>query len=167
MGLLTPLAIRIGALPWMPRLLPQIVWTDRTLQRVTRGHVSVLDVGDRTEASLHLKLPGSMTLAEAHDVAESVEREILGSVPELDAVQTHLEPLSEPAAVSSIPDGALRRLNAITKQLESVAFVKAPGYLISDLKREQLAALNSTLLHELYFASLALAIRSMPSTAPS
>ena len=27
MGLLTPLAVRIGAIPWMPRLLPQIVWT--------------------------------------------------------------------------------------------------------------------------------------------
>ncbi|WP_395657148.1 nitroreductase family deazaflavin-dependent oxidoreductase [Nocardioides sp.] len=44
MGLMTPLAIRIGAIPWMPRLLPQIVWTDRTLQRVTRGRVSVLDL---------------------------------------------------------------------------------------------------------------------------
>jgi deazaflavin-dependent oxidoreductase (nitroreductase family) len=44
MGLLTPLAIRIGAIPWMPRLLPQIVWTDRRLQRITGGRVSVLDI---------------------------------------------------------------------------------------------------------------------------
>ena len=44
MGLLTPLAIRIGAIPWMPRLLPQIVWTDRNLQRLTGGRVSVLDI---------------------------------------------------------------------------------------------------------------------------
>lgn len=44
MGLLTPLAIRIGAISWMPRLLPQIVWTDRRLQRVTGGRVSVLDL---------------------------------------------------------------------------------------------------------------------------
>ena len=44
MGLLTPLAIRIGAIPWMPRLLPQIVWCDRRLQRVSRGRVSVLDI---------------------------------------------------------------------------------------------------------------------------
>jgi deazaflavin-dependent oxidoreductase (nitroreductase family) len=44
MGLLTPLAIRIGAISWMPKLLPQIVWTDRTLQRVTGGRVSVLDI---------------------------------------------------------------------------------------------------------------------------
>lgn len=44
MGLLTPLAVRIGALPWMPKLLPQVVWTDRRLQSLTGGRVSVLDV---------------------------------------------------------------------------------------------------------------------------
>ncbi len=51
--------------------------------------------------------------------------------------------------------GALRRLNAITEQLESVDFDKTPGYVVNGLKREELVALNSTLLHELYFASLA------------
>jgi cation diffusion facilitator family transporter len=70
-------------------------------------NVSVLDVDDRTEVSLHLKLPGSLTLAEAHEVAETVEREILAAVPVVDAVQTHLEPLAEPAAVTSVPAGAL------------------------------------------------------------
>ena len=44
MGLLTPLAIRIGAIPWMPKLLPQIVWTDRRLQAVSRGRVTILDI---------------------------------------------------------------------------------------------------------------------------
>jgi Fe-Mn family superoxide dismutase len=50
--------------------------------------------------------------------------------------------------------GALRRLNAITEQLESLDFARAPAYVLNGLKREQLIALNSTLLHELYFASL-------------
>src|SRR5215204_1081386 len=50
--------------------------------------------------------------------------------------------------------GALRRLNTITEQLESLDFTAAPPHLINGLKREQLIALNSTLLHELYFASL-------------
>jgi Fe-Mn family superoxide dismutase len=50
--------------------------------------------------------------------------------------------------------GALRRLNAITAQLESLDFAKTPGYVSNGLKREELIALNSTLLHELYFASL-------------
>jgi len=50
--------------------------------------------------------------------------------------------------------GALRRLNAITEQLESLDFASAPGYVVNGLKREELTALNSVLLHELYFASM-------------
>jgi superoxide dismutase, Fe-Mn family len=50
--------------------------------------------------------------------------------------------------------GALNRLNAITEKLESLDFASTPGYIINSLKREELIALNSTLLHELYFASL-------------
>jgi cation diffusion facilitator family transporter len=64
--------------------------------RVREVHnVSVLDVGGRTEVSLHLKLPGDLTLEEAHEVATAVESAIIASVPEVDAVQTHLEPLAE------------------------------------------------------------------------
>ena len=50
--------------------------------------------------------------------------------------------------------GAMRRLNAITEKLESLDLTKTPAYVVNSLKREQLVALNSTLLHELYFASL-------------
>src|SRR5262245_6816086 len=50
--------------------------------------------------------------------------------------------------------GALRRLNAITEKLESLDLANTPGYVINGLKREELIALNSTLLHELYFASM-------------
>jgi deazaflavin-dependent oxidoreductase (nitroreductase family) len=41
MGLLTPLAIRIGGISWMPRLLPAIVGIDTRLQRLTRGRLSL------------------------------------------------------------------------------------------------------------------------------
>jgi cation diffusion facilitator family transporter len=58
-------------------------------------NVSVLDVGGRTELSLHLKLPGEMTLEEAHEVANQVEEAIATTVPEVDSVQTHIEPLGE------------------------------------------------------------------------
>ena len=50
--------------------------------------------------------------------------------------------------------GALRRLNAITDQLASLDFANTPGYVVNGLKREELVALNSVLLHELYFASM-------------
>jgi cation diffusion facilitator family transporter len=80
-------------------------------------NVSVLVVGDRTEVALHLKLPGLLPLAAAHEIAESVEREIVASVPEADAVQTHIEPLSEPAAVRSVPDGALEAESAAVRRV--------------------------------------------------
>src|SRR5262250_1417192 len=51
--------------------------------------------------------------------------------------------------------GALRRLNAITAQLESLDFSRTPDHVVNGLKREELIAFNATLLHELYFASLA------------
>ena len=50
--------------------------------------------------------------------------------------------------------GALRRLNAITEQLEKLDWAATPGHVVNGLKREELIALNSTLLHELYFASM-------------
>jgi divalent metal cation (Fe/Co/Zn/Cd) transporter len=58
-------------------------------------NVSVLDIGGRTEVSLHLKLPGDVSLEDAHEVATAVERAIVERVPEVDAVQTHVEPLAE------------------------------------------------------------------------
>lgn len=56
MGLLTPLAVRIGALPWMPKLLPQVVWVDKRLQSASRGRVSILDIAGLP--NLTLTVPG-------------------------------------------------------------------------------------------------------------
>jgi superoxide dismutase, Fe-Mn family len=50
--------------------------------------------------------------------------------------------------------GAVRRLNAITEQLAGLDFAKAPVFVINGLKREELIAANSMILHELFFASL-------------
>jgi deazaflavin-dependent oxidoreductase (nitroreductase family) len=44
MGLLTPLAVQIGGIPWMPKLLPQIVAVDKLLQRGSGGRVTILDL---------------------------------------------------------------------------------------------------------------------------
>jgi divalent metal cation (Fe/Co/Zn/Cd) transporter len=74
--------------------------------RVQEVHnIVILEVGDRIEVSLHLKLPGELSLEEAHEVASAVEHEILASLPEVDAVQTHLEPLKEPAAGRPLAQG--------------------------------------------------------------
>ena len=44
MGLLTPLAVRVGAIPWLPRYLPQITATDKFIQRLTRGRLTLLRI---------------------------------------------------------------------------------------------------------------------------
>jgi len=68
------------------------------VQRVREVHnVSAVAVDSGIELSLHLKLPGELTLEEAHAVAEEVERAIRAEVPEASSVQTHIEPLTEEA----------------------------------------------------------------------
>ena len=66
--------------------------------RVREIHnINVLQVDGRTEVSLHLKLPGELSLDEAHAVASEVEHAIEEALPGVDAVRTHLEPLAEEA----------------------------------------------------------------------
>src|SRR5256712_11779256 len=50
--------------------------------------------------------------------------------------------------------GAVKRLNAITAQLATLDFATAPVFVVNGLKREELIATNSMILHELYFDSL-------------
>jgi Fe-Mn family superoxide dismutase len=47
--------------------------------------------------------------------------------------------------------GAVKRLNAIGSQLAELDFAKAPTFVINGLKREELVASNSMILHEIYF----------------
>jgi cation diffusion facilitator family transporter len=105
-------------------------------------NIVVLEIGDHTEVSLHLKLPGSMSLTEAHEVATRVEREILASVPEADSVQTHLEPLAEPAAGRRVPGTALetesqsvRRIVRETtgSEVRELRFLDTPDGLVAYL----------------------------------
>jgi cation diffusion facilitator family transporter len=78
--------------------------------RVREVHnVTVLDVAGRTEVSLHLKLPGELRLEEAHEIANEVEGAIAAAVPEVDSVQTHLEPLAEAAEGRRMVDDSAER----------------------------------------------------------
>ncbi|MBA2614901.1 MAG: cation-efflux pump [Actinobacteria bacterium] len=71
-------------------------------------NIAVLRVGERTEISLHLKLPGSLPLGEAHEIASLVEAEIRRELPRVDGVQTHLEPLGEETAGRALPVDAFQ-----------------------------------------------------------
>jgi Fe-Mn family superoxide dismutase len=50
--------------------------------------------------------------------------------------------------------GAVKRLNAIGMQLADLDFAKAPNFVVNGLKREELIAANSMILHEIYFDGL-------------
>src|SRR5882762_5800261 len=50
--------------------------------------------------------------------------------------------------------GAVKRLNLIEEKLAELDYANAPGFLINGLKREQLIAMNSMILHELFFDGL-------------
>ncbi|MBX9842064.1 MAG: Fe-Mn family superoxide dismutase [Xanthobacteraceae bacterium] len=50
--------------------------------------------------------------------------------------------------------GAVKRLNLIEEQLAGLDFEKAPVFQVNGLKREQLIAMNSMILHELFFDGL-------------
>jgi cation diffusion facilitator family transporter len=70
-----------------------------TVSQVREIHnLTVIEVDGALEVSLHLKLPGDLTLESAHDIAEQVEAAILRDVTEVRSVQTHIEPIAETAS---------------------------------------------------------------------
>ena len=80
-------------------------------------NLTLIDTEDGIEASLHLKLPGDLSLGRAHAIAEEVETAIQRAAPEVRAVQTHLEPLTERApgrVVAQDPDEVERAVASVT-----------------------------------------------------
>src|SRR5256884_5587083 len=70
---------------------------------------------------------------------------------------TRIKAMSEKLIVSHYENnygGAVRRLNAIAEQLAGLDFAAAPIFVINGLKREELIATNSMILHELFFSSI-------------
>jgi Fe-Mn family superoxide dismutase len=58
--------------------------------------------------------------------------------------------------------GAVKRLNVIEQKLTELDWATAPVFVVNGLKREELIAMNSMVLHEVYFESLG----SSPAGAP-
>ena len=70
---------------------------------------------------------------------------------------TKVEGLSEKLLRSHYDNnytGAVKRLGAIESQLAGLDMATAPGFVLNGLKREELLAWNSMILHELYFEGL-------------
>lgn len=69
----------------------------------------------------------------------------------------NIKGLSEKLLISHYENnysGAVKRLNTLTAQLAELDFAKTPVFVINGLKREELIAANSMILHELYFDGL-------------
>src|SRR5713101_9370018 len=62
---------------------------------------------------------------------------------------------------------ALNRLNTVSEEIEQLDLGKTADQTLARLKRDEIAALNSTLLHELYFASLGGDGRVLPDALAS
>jgi cation diffusion facilitator family transporter len=107
--------------------------------RVREIHnIALLDVDGRTELSLHVKLPGDLALDEAHDIAEQLEAAIRRAVPEIEGVQTHLEPLTETSRgreVTVDADAAVRRVvrQATGTDPRELRFLRTDGGLVAFL----------------------------------
>ena len=70
---------------------------------------------------------------------------------------TRVKGLSEKLIISHYENnygGAVKRLNVIAAQLSQLDFATAPVFVVNGLKREELVATNSMILHELYFDGL-------------
>jgi len=68
-----------------------------------------------------------------------------------------LSGLSEKIIVSHYENnygGAVKRLNVIEQKLAELDWATAPVFVINGLKREELIAMDSMILHEAYFGSL-------------
>ncbi|MBI5013815.1 MAG: superoxide dismutase [Methylocystis sp.] len=109
---------------------------------------------------------GAAATAGALCAAKSARAEDTAAAPKKSAVHVTkpipfdpktIKGMSEKILVSHYENnyvGAVKRLNAIAEQLSNLDFDKAPGFQINGLKREELIATNSMILHEIYFAGL-------------
>ena len=69
----------------------------------------------------------------------------------------HVKCMSERLIVSHYENnygGAVQRLNLIEEELAGLDYAAAPVFVVNGIKREQLIAMNSMILHELFFDGL-------------
>jgi cation diffusion facilitator family transporter len=91
------------------------------VRKVREVHnLTLVDVDGRTELSLHVKLPGSLPLEEAHEIAEELESAIRDAVPEIAGVQTHLEPLAEVSEAQEVQAADAAVVRRIVREIVGV-----------------------------------------------
>jgi divalent metal cation (Fe/Co/Zn/Cd) transporter len=108
-------------------------------------NVRVMHLPDGHELSLHVKLPRELSLTEAHDVVERLERRVRAELPELRNVHTHIEPLAgtnwavRPA--SDDTEDERRAIEAAVRQVTGAAPLRI-GFRDGDLGRVALVTVT-------------------------
>jgi cation diffusion facilitator family transporter len=80
--------------------------------------ITIYRHGGRASVALHLKLADDLSLADAHRVAERVEQSV-HSFPQVDDVQTHLEPLERPLTTpesAAVDASEAARVSALVRE---------------------------------------------------
>jgi cation diffusion facilitator family transporter len=109
-------------------------------------NVRVMHVGSGYELSLHVKLPRELSLAEAHDVIERLERAIRAAVPELSSVHTHIEPLARTDWASAPPaDHTAQERAAVEETVRGITGALPASVRFRDAERGRVALVTITL----------------------
>jgi cation diffusion facilitator family transporter len=118
-----------------------------TVPEVREIHnVRVMRVGDGVELSLHAKLPRSLSLADAHEAVEQLERAIHGAVPQLRTVHTHIEPLARTDWASRpAPDEVAVEARAIEEVVRRYTGQAATKVSFRDAERGRVALVTVVL----------------------
>ncbi|CAB4932084.1 unannotated protein [freshwater metagenome] len=89
-----------------------------SVRRVREVHNvrSVVVDGGRIEMSLHAKLPADQTLADAHAIADEIERAVRSAIPQVGRVHVHLEPLDGAGTATAPSSDEIARYEAAIAQ---------------------------------------------------
>src|SRR5258708_30142717 len=146
---------------WSLLPLAQCSTTSKTVAlqqeaRMTEDRTRRDVMGAATVAAAAMAVTGLHSAAQAQTASGGPKMEY--AIKKLPFDPAKVKGLSEKLLVSHYENnysGAVKRLNAITAQLASLDFAAAPVFVVNGLKREELIAANSMIIHELYFDSLA------------
>ena len=100
---------------------------------------------------------GTTSLAQAQAPGTPAGKAATYAIKSLPFDPKSIKGLSEKILISHHDNnyaGAVRRLNTISAQFATLDVATAPVFTINGLKREELIAMNSMILHELYFDGL-------------
>lgn len=98
-------------------------------------HISLHRVGGKRIAHLHLELPATLTLVEAHDRADAFEQIVVDAVDTLDEVVSHIEPIFEEVAIGTDVTPKATDIVSVVKRLAE----EVPGIQgVHDIQVQQL-----------------------------